>query len=81
MNPFKMPTSSDSADWLFFGLILMAVGLGITIFFIWFYLADKTGKKQTRKRRHRHDRRHNPTLSETSGLPPRRDLNQPPRGT
>jgi len=81
MNPFEMPTSSQSADWMFFAVILLAVGIGITCFIIWFYMSSKSAKKQHRKRRHRHDRQHNPTLSETGGLPPRRDFNQPPRGT
>ena len=80
MNPFNMPSAGQSADVIFFAVILLAVGLGILGFIIWFYTSSKSGKKQRRKRRHRHERQHNPTLAETGGLPPKRDLNQPPRG-
>ena len=80
MNPFEMPSASQSADWMFFGVMLLAVGLGITGFIVWFYVSTKTGKKKSRKRRQRHTRQHNPTLAETGGLPPKRDFNQPPRG-
>ena len=80
MSSFNMPTSSQSADWLFFGVMLLAVGMGVTGFIVWFSLKKKSGKKKQRKRRHRDDRQHNPSLAQTSGLPPRRDPNQPPRG-
>ena len=79
MNLFESSNASQSTDWMFFGLMLLAIGLGITGFIVWFYWSSKSGKKK-RKRRHRHDRKHNPTLAETSGLPPKREHDQPPRG-
>jgi hypothetical protein len=79
MNVFET-SASQSADWLFFGVMLLAIGLGITLFVVWFYWSTKSGKKKKRKRRHRHDRRHNPTLAETGGLPPVRQPDQPPKG-
>ena len=79
MNLFA-PSASESADWMFFAVILVAVGLGITAFIVWFFVSSKAGKKKRRKRRHRHERQHNPTLADTGGLPPKREFNQPPRG-
>jgi hypothetical protein len=71
------PTNNAAADWLIFVAILLIVGIGIASLIVWLLIFRKTGKKR-RKRRHRHDRKHNPTLAETGGLPPRRDPNQPP---
>ena len=59
---------------------LLAVGLGITGFVVWFFMLRGGGKKK-RKHRHRKHRRHNPTLAETGGLPPMRAPDQPPKGT
>jgi len=80
MDPFELPTNSASSDWLIFVAILLAVGIGIACFIIWLFMFRKSAKKNRRKRRHRHHRQHNPTLSETGGLPPIRESNQPPRG-
>jgi di/tricarboxylate transporter len=80
MNPFALPTSGKSADWLIFGAMLLAIGLPIACFFIWYAVFRKKSKKAHRKRRQRHSRQHNPTLAETGGLPPKRDPNQPPAG-
>ena len=78
-NLFELPENSASADWLIFVAILLAVGIGIACFIIWIFMFRKSGKRR-RKRQKRHHRQHNPTLAETGGLPPKRDLNQPPRG-
>ncbi len=79
MNLFETSNASQATDWLFFGMMLLAVGLGITIFIIWFYLSTKAGKKK-RKRHSRHHKKVNPTLAQTGGLPPMRQPDQPPKG-
>ena len=79
MNPFELPSSSASGDWLIFVAILLAVGIGIACFIIWLFLFRKAGKKR-RKHSRRH-RRINPTLAETGGLPPVRHPSDPPKGT
>jgi hypothetical protein len=80
MNPFEMPTTGKSADWLIFGVMLLAIGLPVGAFVIWWTVFRKNSQRQRRKRRQRHRRQRNPTLAETGGLPPRRDPNQPPAG-
>jgi hypothetical protein len=74
-----MPSSDSTADWLIFLAILLAVGIGITCFIVWFVLLRKSGgqRKRRRQRKHRHV---NPTLAQTGGLPPVRNPGQPPRG-
>ena len=79
MNPFELPTNNASSDWLIFVAILLAGGIGIACFIIWIFLFRKSGKKR-HKRDRRHHRKINPTLAQTGGLPPKRELNQPPRG-
>lgn len=76
---FDMQSSGVSGDWLIFLGILLLVGLGITLFFVWFFVLRRSGK-QKRKRRHRYHRHVNPTLAETGGLPPVRQSNEPPKG-
>lgn len=76
---FELPESHVSSDWLVFLAILLAVGLGVGCFVVWFYLFGKGSKKKRRQRR-RHHRKLNPTLAQTGGLPPPREPNQPPRG-
>jgi hypothetical protein len=80
MNPFELPTSSASSEWLIFVAILLAVGIGIACFIIWLFLLRKSGGKRRKKERRRHHRKLNPTLAQTGGLPPTREPNQPPRG-
>jgi len=80
MSPFDLPSTGKSADWLIFIAILLAVGIGIACFILWVFMFRKSGGKAKRKRRSRHHRKHNPTLSESGGLPPKRDANQPPPG-
>ena len=41
MNPFEMPTNSAASDWLMFVAILLAVGLGIACFVVWFFMFRK----------------------------------------
>lgn len=80
MNPFELPKSSASSDWLIFIAILLAVGIGIACFILWLFLLKKSGGKRKKRERRRHHRKLNPTLAQTGGLPPARDPNQPPRG-
>ena len=80
MNPFELPTSSASSDWLVFVAILLAIGIGIACFIIWLFLFRKSSRKRKKHERRRHHRKLNPTLAQTGGLPPARDPNQPPRG-
>ena len=80
MNPFALPTTGKTADWLIFAAMLLAIGLGIAGVVIWIVVFRGKSKKKRRKRRQRHQRQHNPTLAETGGLPPRRDPNLPPPG-
>lgn len=81
MNPFELPASGKSADWLIFAAMLMAMGIPVFCFVIWLLVVRKSGKKRRRKKlKHRHHRQVNPTLAETGGLPPRRDPGEPPRG-
>jgi heme/copper-type cytochrome/quinol oxidase subunit 2 len=79
-NPFELPATGKSADWLIFVAMLLAIGLPIAGFVIWLTVYRNKTKKARRKRRQRHSRQHNPTLAETGGLPPKRDPNQPPAG-
>ena len=78
MNIF-MPSNSSTADWLVFLAILLAVGIGVTSFFVWLMLFRKSGKKRKSHRQRKH-RRMNPTLAQTGGLPPMRQPGEPPRG-
>jgi heme/copper-type cytochrome/quinol oxidase subunit 2 len=82
MNLFNLPSSTASADWVIFLVMVLAVGVAVGIVFIWAVLfRPKTKKKHHHKhRRKRHKRQHNPTLAQTGGLPPLRDPNQPPPG-
>ena len=80
MNPFELPKSSASSDWLIFVAILLAVGTGIACFILWLFLLKKSGSKRKKRERRRHHRKLNPTLAQTGGLPPPRNPNQPPRG-
>ena len=79
MNPFELPSSSVSADWLYFLAILIAIGIGIACFVLWLFISRKSGKKK-RKHRHRRHRQVNPTLAQTGGLPPLRQPGEPPKG-
>jgi hypothetical protein len=80
MNPFTMPTNDMAASWLIFVTILLAIGVGVGCFALWFFVLRQPGKKHHRRRKRRHHRRMNPTLSETGGLPPPRQPGEPPRG-
>lgn len=80
MNPFELPATGKSSDWLIFGAMLLAIALPVGGFVIWWAVFRKKSKKHHRKRRQRHSRQRNPTLAQTSGLPPKRDPDQPPAG-
>jgi hypothetical protein len=79
MNLFDTSRSA-SAQWLVFLVFLLAIGLGITGFVLWFFVLRKTGGKRRRRRKHHGHRRLNPTRAEQGGLPPLRDPGEPPRG-
>lgn len=80
MNSFGLSSNNAAADWLYFLAILLAIGIGIACFIVWFFMLRKGGKRK-RKHRHRNRRQTNPTLAQTGGLPPARPPGQPPRGT
>jgi heme/copper-type cytochrome/quinol oxidase subunit 2 len=80
MNPFALPTTGNTTDWLIFAATLLAIGLPIAGVVIWIAMFRRKSKKRRRKHRQRHHRQHNPTLAETGGLPPKRDPNQLPPG-
>ena len=77
---FSMPSAGNSADWLMFAIMVLAIGLGVGIVAVWAVVFRAKKKKAKRKLRRRHHRQHNPTLAEKGGLPPLRDPNQPPSG-
>lgn len=80
MSTFGMTSNSESAQWLIFIGILLAIGLGIACFILWLFVIRKSGgTKRKRRRNHKH-RRLNPTLAQTGGLPPVRNPGEPPRG-
>jgi len=80
MNPFEIPKTGATADWLIFIVMLLALGIPIFLFTLWLFLVRKPGKKRRRRHKHRRHRRVNPTLAEKGGLPPVRDKNEPPPG-
>ena len=80
MNPFDLPATGKTSDWLIFGAMLLAIALPVGGFMIWWALFRKKSKKQRRKRRQRHSRQRNPTRAQTGGLPPKREPDQPPAG-
>jgi hypothetical protein len=67
-------------QWLIFFAILLAIGIGVTVFAIWVFGIRKYNKKK-RKRRHRGRRDQKiRTLAESGGLPPPRKPGEPPKG-
>jgi hypothetical protein len=78
---FSLPANGKSADWLMFGVMVLAVGLAVGLVAVWAVVYRPKSKKRKRKQhRKRHHRQHNPTLAEKGGLPPLRSPNQPPPG-
>ena len=75
---FLPSAGSPVIDWLIFFVFLVLVCIAIGAFIVWLNVAR--GGKTRRKRRKRHHRPINPTLSETGGLPPKRDPDEPPPG-
>jgi hypothetical protein len=61
-----------SAQLFDFFIVAGSIGLVVLLTFIWALFIRKSGKRQ-RKYRHRHRSRLNPTLAETTGLPPVRE--------
>jgi len=80
MKSLLLPSADNPVfQWAGFALFLVLFGLCLFGFFVWLKVARST--KSKRKRRHRHHRRPtNPTLAQTGGLPPKRDINQQPPG-
>lgn len=79
MKRFFLPSAaSPVVDWLLFFIFLLLVCIAIGAFIVWLNVAR--GGRSKRRRKRRHHRPINPTLSETGGLPPKRDPNQPPPG-
>jgi hypothetical protein len=64
-------------QWLNFLAVGGCMLLGALASLIWF-LAFRTKRKRKRRHHEREKRPINPTLSETGGLPPKRNPNQPP---
>jgi hypothetical protein len=79
MKRFFLP-NADSSLYQWLGLI----GLFLLIFLAagWWAIQSQTGRghRVRRKRKKRHHRGVNPTLSQAGGLPPKRDTDQPPHG-
>jgi hypothetical protein len=76
---FFLPSAGNAVvDALVFFIFLLLVSVAIGGFIVWLNVAR--GGKTKRRRKRRHHRPINPTLSETGGLPPKRDPNQPPPG-
>ena len=78
-NPFALPATGKSADWLIFAVMILTIGIAIAIVVVWMTVYRPKNKKKRRKQR-RHHRQHNPTLAQTGGLPPMRDPDEPPPG-
>jgi hypothetical protein len=74
MNSIALPSSNPVTEWLIFLAILVPACLALAGFVAWLMVFRNKGKK-SRKRRPHH-RRANPTLAQTSGLPPKRGLNR-----
>ena len=70
---------SPVIDWLIFIAFLVLVCLAVGGFVVWMKVSKGSTSKRKR-RKHRHHRPTNPTLSQTGGLPPKRDPNLPPPG-
>ena len=73
MRQFFISASDASTNWLVFLAILLVICFFIGVVVVWFALFRKKGKKHRKRRRHRH-RHKNPTLAETGGLPPIREV-------
>jgi hypothetical protein len=64
-------------QWLDFLAVTGSMLLGAVGVLIWF-LFFRTKRKRKRRPHHHEKRQPKPTLANTSGLPPRRDPDQPP---
>ena len=80
MDTIDFQSSSQSADWLIFLFILLALMIPVACTLVWWLVLRNRNMKAKRKQIKRHKRQINPTLAQTGGLPPRRDPNQPPQG-
>ena len=81
MNPFALPYSKASSDWLIFVAMLLAIGVGIGCYVIWLMvIRNANGKKENKKKKLRHHRPRNPSRAEAGGLPPVREADEPPAG-
>lgn len=65
-------------QWVYFLAIFAVIGLSALAVFLWAVLFRKKKRKRKHRSRHRHEeRRLNPTLAESGGLPPARDEKNP----
>ena len=79
MKSLLLPSADSPVfQWVGFLLFLLLFCIGLGGLFVWLTVAR--GGKTRRKRKRRHHRPSNPTLAQTGGLPPKRDINQPPPG-
>jgi hypothetical protein len=80
MNALEMLNADADADWLIFAAALLLLAILVCAVVIWLKVLRRSGQKSHCKHRKHHHRPTNPTLAETSGLPPLRPPGQPPRG-
>ena len=75
-----MPTADNPVvQCLAFVAFLLLVFVCLGGFVVWLKVL-KGNKVRRKRRKHKHRRPLNPTLSQTGGLPPKRDANLPPPG-
>jgi hypothetical protein len=79
MKSLLLP-SADSPIYQWAGFVLFLLLLCVCLGGVFVWLTMARGSKAKRKRKLRHHRPTNPTLAQTGGLPPKRDINQPPPG-
>ncbi|MEI7809592.1 MAG: hypothetical protein WCJ07_14025 [Verrucomicrobiota bacterium] len=79
-SSFDLSNPGVSSDWLVFLVILIPTALVIGGFVLWFALRSKGGKRHHKHDKRRKRRKLNPTLAQTSGLPPLRRPDEPPHG-
>ena len=80
MRNLLLPSAdSPVLEWLAFSAFLVVLFLCIGGFIVWVSVGRGSSTKRKR-RKHHHHRPTNPTLSQTGGLPPKRDPSLPPPG-
>jgi hypothetical protein len=78
LGPIMLAVFEPLPQWVNFlvmlGGVFFAGAIGVLV---WFLFLRKRKKRKYRQH-HREKRRPNPTLSQSGGLPPKRDLHEPP---